>query len=93
MTKSTEFSLELGGGMFPLGFLPGFFVVPLTTFGHTVQEYKSAATMKYVHRKGFLRRTEKFQDGSKITTENQLWDKNTGEVLVSSVQNEFDKPI
>ncbi|MFN9321702.1 MAG: hypothetical protein ACK58Q_14065 [Chitinophagales bacterium] len=93
VTKSTEFSLELGGGMFPLGFLPGFFVVPLTTFGHTVQEYKSAATMKYVHRKGFLRRTEKFQDGSKITTENQLWDKNTGEVLVSSVQNEFDKPI
>lgn len=93
ITKSTEFALELGGGMFPLGFLPGFFIVPLSTFGVTSEEYKSAATMKYIHKKGFLRRTEKYQDGSKITTENKLWDRNTGDVLLTTVQNEFDQPI
>jgi hypothetical protein len=92
-TTSTEFSVELGGGMFPLGFLPGFFIVPLGTFGVTKQEYKAASTMKYIHKKGILRRTEKMQDGSKITTENKLWDRNTGDVLATIVQNEFDQPI
>jgi hypothetical protein len=92
-TTSKEFSAELGGGMFPLGFLPGFFVVPLSTFGITNMEYFSASTMKYIHKKGILKKIEKIQDGSKIVTENKLWDKNTGEVVVSTVENEFDEPI
>lgn len=55
------------------------------------EHYNSVATVKVVHRYGIVERIKAMQNGSVIQTENLLWDGETGEVVLSGVQNEFDK--
>jgi hypothetical protein len=55
--------------------------------------FRSAVTTKYVKRHGVLEKITKMQDGSTITTENLLWDSETGAVLATKTQNEFEDPI
>lgn len=55
--------------------------------------FRSAVTTKYIKRSGILEKVTKVQDGSSITTENLLWDSETGAVLATKTQNEFEDPI
>lgn len=55
--------------------------------------FRSAVTTKYVKRYGVLDKVTKMQGGSTITTENLLWDSETGGVLATKTQNEFEDPI
>lgn len=55
--------------------------------------FRSAVTTKYVKRYGILTKVTKMQDGSTITTENILWDSESGDVLATKTQNEFEDPI
>lgn len=55
--------------------------------------FRSAVSMKYVVRYGILDKVTKIQDGSTISTENILYDSETGAVIGTKTQNEFDDPI
>lgn len=55
--------------------------------------FRSAVTTKYVKRYGILEKITKLQDGSSVTTENLLWDSESGAVLATKTQNEFEDPI
>lgn len=55
--------------------------------------FRSAVTTKYIKRQGVLEKITKVKDGSTITTENLLWDSESGAVLATKTQNEFEDPI
>ena len=76
----------------PLGFLP--FPLPIPSV-FQIDKYENtqfrAATMtKLIQRTGILDRVVVMENGSTITTSNELFDEETGNVLLTKTQNEFD---
>ncbi|MES2655515.1 MAG: hypothetical protein V4620_08000 [Bacteroidota bacterium] len=72
----------------PLAILTGF---PNYNSDETL--FQSASSMKVVNKYGILKRTIAYEEGATLTTENTVFDGQTGEVLVSKTQNEFDDYI
>jgi hypothetical protein len=79
-------------GIFPAG-LPVIGVIPMATWNFEVIEFKSVVTTKVINRYGVLEKTIAMDNGQSIVTENLAWDKETGEVLLTKVDNEFHDPI
>ena len=52
-------------------------------------EVYTAVTTKVINRAGVLKETRAFQEGAMISTQNHLYDAETGSLLLTSVQNEF----
>jgi hypothetical protein len=71
--------------------------IPNIDFGVVYGEQKfgsrTATITKIVQQYGILEKVESFDDKSKTTTENMLWDKNTGDVVLNKVSNNFDQPV
>ncbi len=78
-------------GIFPI--IPIVVPFPLPTFNAEAIEFRSLVTTKVVNRYGILERTVATDNGQTITTRNLAWDKETGEVLLTRVENEFHDPI
>jgi hypothetical protein len=70
-------------------------VVPsiLPSFSKEDTEFKSTVGTKVIKKYGILKETIAFQEGSTIKTSNLLYDDQTGSVLLTSVQNEFNDNI
>ncbi|MEP6728593.1 MAG: hypothetical protein ABJC98_22410 [Bacteroidota bacterium] len=66
-------------------------ILPLPNATYT--GFRSASTIKVIQHYGILDKVIKRQNGSQITTQNLAWDAITGEVLLTSTQNEFDDPV
>lgn len=79
----------------PIGFFPLFLdiLVALPSYSSEQTRFRSAVTTKYIHRTGLLDHVIKTQNGSQATTQNILYDGETGEVLLSQTNNEFNKPV
>jgi len=77
-------------GIFPL-FLDILALFPSYNSEHT--RFRSAVTTKYIYRSGLVDKVTKTQNGSTATTQNMLYDGETGEVLLTKTNNEFDEPI
>lgn len=54
---------------------------------------KTAAMTKVVQQYGILEKVESFDNKSKTTTENLLWDQKTGEVVLTKTTNNLDQPV
>lgn len=78
-------------GIFPV--IPIIGIVPMPTFNFETVEFKSVVTTKVINRYGILEKTVAMDNGQTITTENLAWDEETGEVLLTKVENEFHDPI
>ncbi len=92
-TSILQVDAELGGGFFMIGIFPIPHFGPFPPFGVIENEFYSSSSMKHVIRRGVLNKVYKMQDGSSITTDNLLWDKNTGEAIVTKTINEYNDPI
>jgi len=68
--------------------IPPIYII--TSSEHT--RFRSAGTVKYIYRTGLLSKVIKTQNGSMATTQNLLYDSETGEVLLTQTNNEFDQP-
>ncbi|WP_116108893.1 hypothetical protein [Lewinella sp. IMCC34191] len=101
-TETTEVeSNSFGGGVqingetsvlpFPPFPLAGVFSYPQITRAET--SVRTATTTKLIRRYGILDRVEVTNNGSSLATVNHRWDGLTGQVLLSSIQNEFDQPV
>jgi hypothetical protein len=55
--------------------------------------YRSAGLLKVIQRYGILDSVVVIDKGSKVSTRNLLWDEETGEVLATQTQNEFNDPV
>jgi hypothetical protein len=54
---------------------------------------RSAVTNKSIFRGGILQSMEAYDGGSLVKTTNVKWDKLTGNVVLTTVTNDFDKPV
>lgn len=71
--------------------IPGVSAMPtIDSFEETV---RSVTTAKVIYNSGVLEKTIAYNNGSKVTTTNLHFDPYTGEPLLSTVTNEFDKPV
>ncbi|MEM1221061.1 MAG: hypothetical protein AAGH79_19215, partial [Bacteroidota bacterium] len=79
------------------GFFFGPFFIPLVIPIPFVQTYKTqvrlSSTVKLVKRFGILDKVTVVENGASLTTENLLYDKETGQVLLTKTENEFGDPI
>lgn len=75
-----------------LGF-PVPIVVPVPLFNAETNRYRSVAVLKVVNRYGILDSVLHIEKGSSVTTQNLLYDGETGDVLLSQTNNEFDDPV
>jgi hypothetical protein len=55
--------------------------------------FRSTVSIKSVYQFGILKKVTKIINGSRNESENMLWDAETGEVLLTKTQNEYDQPI
>lgn len=55
--------------------------------------FRSSSTIKIIQQYGLLDKVVKTQNGSSIETQNLAWDAETGQVLLTRTQNEFDDPV
>lgn len=56
-------------------------------------QFRSVVTTKVVNKSGILEETIARDNGASITTKNLAWDAKTGEIILTSLQNEFHDPI
>jgi hypothetical protein len=56
----------------------------------TRDSYNSISTVKVIHKYGIVKKVRTVKNGSSIVAENMLWDGETGAVLLTKTQNEFN---
>lgn len=66
-------------------------LIPSASF--ETNRYRSAAIMKVVNRYGILDSVIHVEKGSKVSTKNMIYDGETGNVLLTRTNNEFDDPV
>jgi hypothetical protein len=85
--------VQISGGAFAIG----WFFIPFAFVGigdsHDNRDLRSASTIKLVNDYGILDKVTKTINGSSITTQNLLYDSQTGDVVLTQTQNEFDDPV
>ncbi|WP_315814254.1 hypothetical protein [Paraflavitalea speifideaquila] len=80
---------------FTIPFVPPTFLLP-TAMNFLQREeniYRSVATTKIIQRYGILDSAIKVDKGSRISTQDMLYDSETGDVLLTRTQNEFNDPV
>ena len=55
--------------------------------------FRSAVAIKAINSFPILQKVTKVEKGSRVETENVLWDGQTGDPLLTKTQNEFDDPV
>jgi len=55
--------------------------------------YRGISTSKTIHQTGILDQVRVYSDGSTVSTKNIMYDAETGEALLTSTNNEWDKPV
>lgn len=104
ITTGTSFLMEIGLiiNFITLPTPPYLMVIPYPqipninngiVYGQQKFGSRTATITKVVQQYGILEKTESFDGLAKTTTENLLWDKNTGEVALTKTTNNFDQPV
>lgn len=73
--------------------VPVIWAIPLPKFNYSMSRRQSASVTKVIQRYGILKSTTVKDEGSVITTSNLLYDKVSGNVLLTQTSNTFDDPI
>jgi hypothetical protein len=92
-TDNLGTSAKVSGGSGAILFFPLPFFFPGIGVNYDRRSYRAASTIKIVQRFAIQYKTRKMENGSSITSENMLWDAETGNVLLTKTQNEFDDPV
>lgn len=71
--------------------VPAF--VPWPSIAKSESQLRSAVTNKVIFKSGILTSTEAYDGGSLVKTTNEKWSKETGAVVLTSVNNNFDKEV
>jgi hypothetical protein len=96
--RKFEDNAYTGGVRINLDILYFFFItipayVPWPSVGLSENQLRTAVTNKVVFKSGMMESIEAFDGGSLIKTENRKWDKQTGAVVLTLVNNNFDAPV
>lgn len=93
-TENMGIAIDPSFGIAFYGIIPKISVkLPWPKPNYEKRLYRGSTTIKLVNRYALLDKTVKTVNGSTSTTQNLLWDAETGEVLLTSTNNEFDDQI
>lgn len=69
-------------------------IIPMAwpNVGYDESQFRSSVITKVIHKRGLLSEVIAYDLGSSISTKNEVYDLNTGEVLLSEVKNEYNDP-
>jgi hypothetical protein len=67
--------------------------IPLPVFQNSKKSLKTAITTKHIKRMGLLDKVVKTVDGSTLATQNVAYDIETGDVILTKTENEFNDPL
>lgn len=91
-SKGKSVGAYSGGMVLPIPivfpYIPFIAVTP--NISKTYVQYNSISAVKLIHRVGIVSKVVTTQNGSTISAENLLWDGETGDVVLSRTQNEFN---
>lgn len=91
--KSQGADIEFNVDGFMAGPIPVSIPFPWLMPHFEMRRYRSCAITKVVQRYGVIDKVVAYQKGSLVTTENLLYDGETGDVLLTRTQNEFNDPV
>jgi hypothetical protein len=86
---SANIGLQTNFNIYPLFVIPT--IMPSLDYGEDM--YKSMVDVKVISQSGILMETRAFNEGSSVSTKNLMFDAYTGKSLLTTVTNNFDKPI
>jgi hypothetical protein len=66
-------------------------IIPPVTYAES--GYRSASVLKIINTFGILEQVRHIEKGSQVTTRDMIYDVETGNVLVTETNNEFNKPL
>lgn len=78
---------------FFVGSIPVILLNIISATATSVSKYRSATTLKVVTNYGILEKVVVEDRGSSVTTENLAYDAQTGEPLLTKVENSFKQPV
>jgi len=73
--------------------IPFIATIPFPTANQSSKKLRTAVTTKLIKRIGLLDEVIVMENGSQLTTKNLLYDSETGDVLLSRTENEFNDAI
>ncbi|MEL7221675.1 MAG: hypothetical protein AAGJ93_10175, partial [Bacteroidota bacterium] len=82
-----------------VNFIPPFLppVIPVTTIipsmSSSFRQLRTSITTKHIRRYGIVEKVIVTKHGSSLESENLLYDAETGQIVLSSTQNEFEDPV
>jgi hypothetical protein len=92
-TDNLGVSLKVSGGSGAILIFPLPFFFPGIGVNYDRRNFRSSSTIKIINRFAIQYKVVKMENGSTITSENLLWDSETGNTLLTKTQNEFDDPV
>lgn len=90
--KATSYSGQLKFNLesqVPYIYIPSFYLP--ASFDQRI--FRSVSVMKVINTYGILERMEVYNNGSKVNTDNLVYDSETGNPLITSTINTFNKPM
>lgn len=91
--KTKDIGISANSDGFLASIVPVVLPVILPSYVDYENEFSSSTTTKLIKRFGLIEKVTVEENGSSIHTINRLYDSETGEVLLTETQNEFDKPV
>ncbi len=92
-TENLGESIKVSGGAGAILIFPLPFFFPGLGVNYDVRSYRATSSIKIINRFAIQYKVKRMENGSSITSENLLWDAETGNVLLTKTQNEFDDPV
>lgn len=86
-------SLQVNVDAFPILAIPFVAVIVLPAPTSEENRFRSVSVLKVVNKYGLLDSVIHIEKGSRVSTRNMIYDAETGDVLLSQTNNEFDDPI
>jgi hypothetical protein len=82
--------IDTNCAVLPIGIVIIPFPVPLPSYNRHETQSRTAVTTKVIHTSGILEEKVAYDLGARVSTKNLAWDAETGEVLLTETQNEYN---
>lgn len=92
-TVSNSVGMNLNMNTFTITPIPAFLLSIIPKYTNSKSAYKTVSFTKVVNRLGVLEKVVAEDLGSVVETKNVLYDRESGQVILTETQNQFDAPV
>ncbi|MEO8406060.1 MAG: hypothetical protein ABI480_15740, partial [Chitinophagaceae bacterium] len=93
LTSTIASNIPVNLDIFKIGIIPILIPTVFRLKFRNESRFRSASTLKVINEFGILDSVVNVDKGSMVSTKNLVYDAESGDVLVSRTNNEFDKPV